>query len=211
MDIGKSFSFVFNDPKWVTKVLIGGIIGIFSFLVLPIFILVGYSVQIVRNVLAGLEQPLPEWDRIGDYLVDGFKVFVVFLVYAIPGIILYALGGIRGIGPLFGLLGFLYFLAIQIALPAVLSLYLNANNDIGAAFKFQEVIASVQTNLNDFIIIWLLTLVAGIIGGLGAIVCLVGLIFTLPYSFMVRSHLWGQLLLKLQGPSTQPVVQSTPM
>ncbi|MCC6628526.1 MAG: DUF4013 domain-containing protein [Chloroflexi bacterium] len=199
MDIGKSFSFVFDDPRWVTKVLIGGLIAIFSFLIIPAFIVVGYTVQLIRNVIAGEQHPMPEWDRIGDYLVDGLKVFVVFLVFAIPGIVLSMLGGIGRIGWLFSLLGTLYLLAVQLVAPAVLKSYLDAGNDIGAGFRFQEIFAMVQVNLGDFIIVWLLALVAGIIGGLGFIVCCIGALFTLPYSFMVRGHLYGQLIARLGG------------
>ena len=206
MDVGKSFSFVTKDPQWVQKVLIGGVIGILSILIVPAFVLLGYSLQIVRNVMAGEENPLPEWQDFGAYLMDGLKAFVVVLIYFVPGIVLNMLSPVDGIGPLFGLLAFVYNLAIQIALPAAIGLYLASGGDIGASLKFQEVIATVQANLSDFLVVWLLGIVASIIGGLGIIACGIGLLFTLPYSMFVRAHLWGQLLQKVQG--TVPAIEA---
>ncbi len=58
MDIGKSISFVFQDKKWIEKVLIGGLIMmltvIFSWTIIIGVIggalMLGYMVQLVRNV-----------------------------------------------------------------------------------------------------------------------------------------------------------------
>jgi len=40
--------------------------------------------------------------------------------------------------------------------------------------------------------VWLMSIVAGIIGGLGVIVVGIGLFFTLPYAFAVTANLYGQ-------------------
>jgi uncharacterized membrane protein len=210
MDIGKSFSYVFDDPKWVTKVLIGGVLTILSIVILPAFVLFGYTLQTIRNVMAGQERPLPEWTDFGALFIDGLKAFVVVLIYIAPGIVLSMLSGVRDVGVLFNCLGTIYSLAIQIVLPAAIGLYLQSD-DIGAALRFQEVIDTVQRNLSDFIVIWLLGIVASIIGGLGIIACGIGLIFTLPYSLMVRAHLWGQLLNKVRGGGALPVPTTTPL
>ena len=50
MDIGLSFSYMFEDKDWIKKILIGGLISL-----IPIvnFAALGYVVQLVRNTRDG--------------------------------------------------------------------------------------------------------------------------------------------------------------
>ncbi|MFO7682373.1 MAG: hypothetical protein R6X34_20220, partial [Chloroflexota bacterium] len=61
MDIAKGLTYVTQDERWVTKLLIALVVTFFSFLFFPIFFLIGYAVAITRNVKDGVEKPLPEW------------------------------------------------------------------------------------------------------------------------------------------------------
>src|SRR5689334_4077382 len=96
LDIGKAFTFIGDDPKWVTKLLIGGGLILAGFLaiftvigwIFVFAIVLGYLIQFCRNVIAGQPQPLPEWDNWGTKMTDGFKAIVVNLVYALPAIII---------------------------------------------------------------------------------------------------------------------------
>ena len=97
MDIGKSFTFVFEDDQWITKILIAAVIllvgVLFSWvlaipLILAFALLSGYMVEITRRVMAGQVDGLPEWDDWGALLMDGIKFWVVGIVYALPLIIL---------------------------------------------------------------------------------------------------------------------------
>jgi len=47
MDIGRSFKFMFEDEGWITKILIGGILGL-----IPIvnFVIYGYQLEVIKNV-----------------------------------------------------------------------------------------------------------------------------------------------------------------
>lgn len=62
MDINQAFRFVFDDERWTNKILIGVLMSLLSFLILPAFILSGWVLQIVRNAMSGVKQPLAEWD-----------------------------------------------------------------------------------------------------------------------------------------------------
>ena len=92
MNIGKSFSFVFEDPRWLTKVGIGTLVLIISGLLSPIlvgilgyFILTGYGLEVLHNVRKGELYPMPEWrDRWGEWLVLGVKAAVAVFVWALP-------------------------------------------------------------------------------------------------------------------------------
>jgi hypothetical protein len=210
MDIGKSFSFVFEDQRWVNKVLIGGGLVFISFLIVPIFVVLGYMAQLMRNILAGEEQPLPEWTDFGAYLTDGLKLFVVLLIYFVPYIVLSMLSGIRNVGPLFSCLAFIYALAVQIILPAAVGEYVT-KNDIAAALKFQDIFAMVQANIGDFLVAFLIGIVAQIVAAVGLIACFIGVVFTAFYASLVRSHVWAQVYQRARGGGTQAVVETTPL
>src|SRR5210317_1391292 len=85
MDYGKSFTFVFEDEKWISKFAVGVIISL-----VPIvnFAGYGYMVQLLKNVRDGEENPLPEWDDFGKFFVDGLKFLAGYLIYFIPIILL---------------------------------------------------------------------------------------------------------------------------
>jgi hypothetical protein len=87
MDYSKPFNFIFEDQDWFKKIAIGGLVGI-----IPIvnFALLGYCMQIARNVAAGAEKPLPEWDNFGAYFVSGAKISIANLIYLLPGLIVYS-------------------------------------------------------------------------------------------------------------------------
>jgi hypothetical protein len=201
----------------VVKLLIGGVMGLLSWLILPGMILLGYMAQIMRNVMAGSDRPLPEWSDFGTLLSDGAKLFVVMLAYFVPYLVLVILGGIftsieqvQLLGVLFSCVGYLYALALYVILPAAAGQYVSTNS-IGAALQFQEVLALVQNNIGDFLVVFLLGIVASIIGGLGAIACGIGLIFTIPYAYYVMAHLWAQVYQKARGGGNLPAVQTTPL
>ena len=84
MDIGKAFSFVTEDERWVSKLGIGALIAFFSFLIIPIPLLWGYMVGVARNVKDGVPDPMPEWDDWGRLYKDGLAIIVAQLVYTLP-------------------------------------------------------------------------------------------------------------------------------
>src|SRR4051812_16852158 len=88
MDIGKAFSFVFEDEKWVSKVLLGGL-----FLIIPIvnFAVIGYMLKVAQNVAQGNPRPLPEWGggAFGDHFMRGLYGVAIQIVYQLPTIIVY--------------------------------------------------------------------------------------------------------------------------
>jgi hypothetical protein len=205
MDIGKAFSYVFEDERWISKVLIGGLL-----LLIPIvnFAVFGYMIKVAQNVAQGSARPLPEWGEFGDHFMRGLYVVVIYLVYALPIIILEGLffcvtgglsagrgrndgGAIAGLGLCFVPLIFLLALAISFLLYAALARYV-ATNSLSEAFKFSEVIASIRNNFSPWLMLWLVALLAGFVGGLGAIACGVGALFTGFYAQCVIGHALGQ-------------------
>jgi hypothetical protein len=225
MDVGKAFSFVFEDEKWVSKVLLGGLIFL-----IPIvnFAVIGYMLKVAQNVAQGNPRPLPEWfsGQFGDHFMRGLHGIAIQIVYQLPTIILYVLffcviaaaGGAAGsedggngagaIGVLgLCLLPLIFILALAGAFLAYVACgrYV-VTNTLGEAFKFNEVIASARGNLGAWLMLLLVIILAGFVGSLGTIACGVGVLFTSFYAQCVVGHSLGQTVsqLGMTGGATQP-------
>jgi len=221
MDIGKAFSFVFDDDRWVTKILIaaaivlGGIL--FSWLIIPAIaaaaLITGYGVEVTRRVIAGHWEPLPEWEDWGGFLVDGLKVVVIGIVYALPmilaGICLGIPIGVLGeespelssvFSAVLSCLNILWGLVIGLFLPAAIAFYAaDDQRRLSSAFRFGDVLSFVRDNFTTYLVVLVLGWVTSLIGGLGFAFCFFPGLATAPYATIVNSHLYGQAYLEGQG------------
>lgn len=205
MEIGKAFTYVFDDENWITKVLIGGILAIIPIVFFAVF---GYMVETIRNVAQGLERPLPEWSEFGEKFVKGLMVFIIVLIYGIP---LFLLSGcfsaarlaVVGVGEnqealltlmsiVQGCLALPYGLVIGFLSPAILLRYA-VTGELTSAFGFGEIFNLITRNLGNYIIALILAWLAGLIAGFGVIACGVGVLFTSFWGCLVAAHLYGQI------------------
>jgi hypothetical protein len=213
MDIGKAFSYVFEDERWVSKVLIGGLVLLVPILNFAVF---GYTLKLAQNVAQGNPRPLPEWGEFGDHFMRGLYWIVIQLVYLLPAILLYVLfacvlvgagsaasdrssdgaGAIGALGVCLLPLIFLVALVGTVLAYAGIARFA-ATNTLSDAFKFAEVVALVRNNLGDWVLLLLVAILAGIVGQLGIIACGVGVLFTAFYGQCVNGHTLGQLIAKL--------------
>jgi len=229
MDIGKAFRFVFEDHDWVTKVLIGGVMSLLSPLLIGVFFLAGYSVDLIKNVMNDVDPPLPRWDDLGDKAVKGIKLTVIFLVWAIPiiavsilsalfSIIVSGNGGevegiVAAISLCFGCINFVLGILLALVSPAIYVRFAQTEQ-ISSGFQFGEILAFTQRNLGDIVVALLISVVASIVAAIaGTILCLIGLLFTMFWASLVQSHLFGQIGRKDAGasalsaaPPTAPVI-----
>ena len=207
MDFGKAFTYPFDDPDWLKKILIPALIAIIP-IVGQIF-LIGWSLDVTRRIIRREPSPLPELD-FGRQMVDGLKAFVIGLVYAIPVFILIipviivsvaASSGNTSDNSSNGLVAavtlccsgliFIYSLVLAFVLPAVYANFI-ANENLGAAFRFQEVIGLVRAAPGAYLIVLLGVIITSFIAQLGTIACGIGVLATLTYSMAVNGHLYGQ-------------------
>jgi hypothetical protein len=199
MEIGEIINDALKYPtsNW-TKVFILGVIFVASFLIIPIFLAIGYLFRIIKATFAGIDE-LPDFDDLGDMFVDGLKVFVVGVAYAIPLIIISAIiSAIFGIsynsavnlGTFTGFnvfaLATAYIIYFVIAIFIGLIEYMAIANmalydgELGAAFKFDEILNRIARIGWSKYIIWYIVMVvlgfiAALISGL-LLVILIGII-----------------------------------
>lgn len=219
MDIGKAIGFVFEDKDWITKVLIGALITFLWFLILPWFLLFGYSLEVTKRVIRGDPEPLPPWTELGDLFVKGVMVVIIGIVYALPIIILNlcatpvwivfgnqsgnaaeAINGLTSFGV--SCLSILWGIVMSVVLPAALARFADTG-ELRDAFQFGDILRFVQDNLGTYVVVFLVVWVANLIAGvIGSAACFIGLFFTTPILYMFQGHLYGQAYLKAQGEVT---------
>lgn len=204
MDVGKSFTFVFEDEKWVSKVVIGGLISLVPILNLASW---GFMLETLRRVAEGEERPLPEWGEFGELLVKGVVFFIAMFVYVIPIIflslcfVLFAAvaGDGRGSDLLVAIftlplacLIFFYALALAVLWPAIAISYATSGQFAGA-FAWGWIYRLITENLGSYLVAVVMSWVAGLVAAIGLIGCFIGVIFTNFWAYLVYGHLFGQV------------------
>jgi hypothetical protein len=188
MDIGRAFSYPFQDPAWVTKIIIGAVMVLIP--IIGWLILGGYTLRIMRRVVSGSDVPLPEWTDYGAMFADGVKALIVYIVWAIPFIILTAISNASD-NLVFNCLSAVVGLA-QTPLLASAIVPVAISGELADGFKFGEIINRVLNNLGPYLIVIVIGIAASIIAGLGIIACGIGILATIAYASFVQSHGWAQ-------------------
>ena len=206
MKFADAFTFVFQDPDWFKKIIIPGLVG----LLIPIvgqLVLLGWSLKITLNVIRNNPNPLPAME-FGSDLGRGFKAWVVGLVYSIPMLVFYLpilllsfladSSGEQSIavvvaiaGVCFGFLMLLYGIVMGLMLPAAYA-KIAVEDSIGAGLAFGEIFKMVKNNLVTYLLVLVGALAASFIASLGSIACFIGIFLTVPYSFAIMGHFYGQ-------------------
>lgn len=212
-----------EHDDWIKTILIGGVLSIFGFLFIPILIVYGYLVRVLRHRLDGDPQP-PVFDEWGELLVDGLKGFVIGLAYFIvpTAVLMISVGGVAataiatgdvGIGTIAGALtGFsVAFVLAVIAwyvLPAALANAVAADR-VGAAFAVGELKAVLLDG--DYAVSWLLAfglvVAASILVGVLNLIPPLGFVvgaFVNFYVGVVAFYLYGRAFAGIERPEAGP-------
>lgn len=194
-ELSDSIAWPSRDPEWVTKVLLIGLISLIP--IVGQMNLFGWMLTALDN-LRGARGELPPAGF--QYIGRGVNLFVVNLVYGL--IIGVTFGALFGVG--FGIsvgtdgrataIGVpLILLAYSLVLLGGLAWYVfypaiivaTERGGIGGGLNVARVVAMISADVNVALQHGLFALVAYLIGGLGVIVCFIGLIFTTPYGYAV--------------------------
>lgn len=196
MNIGKSFSYPFEDSKWLSKLFIGAIVSIVPILN---FAWAGYLVDLVKNVINRDALPLPEWTGFGEKFMKGLFIVVAGFVYALPVVCLATIFGttagvtlgnvteqgavdtlgsvFSGVGILLGCLMALYGLALSFFYPAMIINFAEKET-FGSLFEIGAIIKVATSRLSPYLTAWIIGIVAAVVVGivLGLVTTVLGII-----------------------------------
>lgn len=204
-DLGRAFTFVFQDPRWLEKVVIGGLFWIATMLLFGWFFILGYMARIVRNVVAGVDDQLPEWSDLGEMFTEGLRLFLVAFVWYLPivlamipliiwAIVFDELGSPRLSEMAAGCMVLTIVplaLLITFVLPAAL-VRASVYRSVGAGLAVGPVFAFVRDNFVNFLLAFIVYLAANFIGQMGIIIFCIGVFFTSFWGMTVAAHAYGQ-------------------
>lgn len=202
MEFGKAFSFQFQDPDWVKKLLIAAAIMLIP--VIGQITVAGWAFEVTRRVIRQDPTPLPDWSEFGNHLIKGLLLSVINLVYALPILII---GGcpiaivaianpdnsniITIVSSCVGCIFAIYILLMMFLVPAAIGNYA-ATDQFGSAFRLKEVFGLVRAAPTAYLLVLLGSLVASIIASAGSIVCVIGVVATGAYALTITGHMQGQ-------------------
>jgi len=213
--IGDALTYPMENDDWTVTVLIGGVLGLLSFLIVPSFLVSGYLVRGVRERAQGATQPptFGDWDEL---LVDGVKAWAIGLVYMLVPLVVFGVtvggslmtittGTDAGMGA--GLAGLVGGLVITFVLSLVFGyvataaiIHFACTGELGAAFDVGTLRKLVLSP--EYATPWLVSaalfiatsVVMGLFNGLPIIGSLIGTVlgqFAIFYMVIVATDLWA--------------------
>lgn len=235
MNIGRALTFFTEDERWVEKTAIGIGVILVSLLtsivlvgLLGFLVLLGYSVRLVQNVRDDVHPALPEWNQWGADLGRGLKLFVVQFVWSLPILLTtvpltiitaFLADSGRSGEELAGIvslctacISLVFGIAYAILQPGFTIAFIK-NEMIGDGLQVSNIWNWTLQHIGDVIIVAIVYMVGSslimLLGGIvGTILCLVGLIVTIPLSILTityfQSHLYGQLAQDDRGTTAGP-------
>jgi len=209
MDYGSAFVYMFSSKDWVKKLILGVAMSLIP--ALGIFVVVGWALDVLRNLREGQPDPLPEWtgDEFARWLGRGMGLAVTVLTFLLPVIavfiVIWSCGTIgiatvfsdsdaRGAVPL--CMACVYLLMYFVAgLGALVAFVRYASTDrIDVGLEYSKNFQLVSTNIAPLLIIVVLMLLMWIVGGIVGILTLGILYLALPvYSILVLANFGAQL------------------
>jgi hypothetical protein len=219
LDFARTFRFVFDDPDWVRKMLLGGLFTALVLLIVGLFYVAGYTVRLVRRSARGETRPLPDWDDMGGLFGEGVPAIGAYLAHVLPLVLVpflvlaagaVALGGLSSLGDrsaeaasamgglfsLFILIFYAVFAAASLALmfyfPAAL-VRLALLGRFGAAFEWRENVAFIRRNFSGYLLAIGFYLIASFVTHFGVLLCCVGVFPVLFWSVCVLGYALGQV------------------
>jgi hypothetical protein len=196
-DFGDAFAWPTRDPQWIGKLIVVGLIGIIP--IVGQVNLLGWTLASLDNLRAGRQELAPaNFSHLGRgaslfvvMLVYGLVIVIVAALFYVPGLTLVATTQANGGGAAAGLVlvsvgGLVIFLVSLGYAWLQPIIYLRTDRGgFGAGLDFAAVLAMLRADPLKTLLAALLMYVGGLIGSLGAVVCLVGLVFTIPYGYAI--------------------------
>lgn len=186
----EGLSYPFRGETAMGRIFIGGLLGLFSFLIIPAFALFGYLIRVLEYSAKGKDEP-PPFDNWGRLIVDGMKGGLILILYGFIPIVLVMITvavadtiGLSGsiVGPLGGLgilvTIFAVFLLYYLAPAGLTNMVLQ--DRISAAFEFKTLKRPLLSF--NYFAAWILPFVVAFLIN---IVTVLVVVFTLGFGLLV--------------------------
>jgi energy-coupling factor transport system substrate-specific component len=195
LDIGHAFASVVRSPGWLRRILVGAACLLFSWLLVPFFLFMGYTVAVARRARAGEHGPTA-WDHLGRKLRDGLAIGVLLLAWYLPVLLLgipVELANENAAPDVLGALAVVvgvWQVLVLVLQPAIWSQYLAGG--LRAGFDVLAIGRRVRFNLGLTVVIGAVGVLLTMIALGGALVFAVGALLTIPYASWVGADLFGE-------------------
>jgi len=229
VSIEDAITYPMESDDWITTVLIGGVLSLLSILIVPIFLVFGYQIRVVRARLDGDPEP-PTFGDWGELFADGLRAFVIYVSYLLVPAIVFAVtvggaiaaaatGGESGVAAaITGALGgalISFLLSLVFGYFAAAGIVNFARRDsLGAAFDFGTIL-DVATDM-EFLVAFLIGVAVaigfGIVNGVLNVVPILGTIvgiFVLFYGQIVTAYIWTEGYVDATGVSGASATDAT--
>lgn len=192
IDVSRAFSYLFQEPDWVKKCIILGLV-----MIVPIlnFAVIGYFVELARRVSNAIDTPVPEFE-LADQWKSGLMYALVYIIVSIISgavfAILAMLVGVKVIGIFAMLLLLVFSVAFSVYFCAAASLAIIEGNP-WVVFQFPACFEAIQKNPGPVFLTVVLMIPVSMIAGAGSILFGVGYILTAGIALFMSAHIFGQL------------------
>jgi hypothetical protein len=215
MDYGGAFVYMFSSQDWVKKLILGIAMSLTP--ILGPMVLMGYALDVLRNLNQGQQDPLPEWtgDDFARWLGRGMGLSVSMLTFFLPVIIVVmvlnmcsaitlsvvgsnsdALGSLSSL--LMCCVGFILYFVVGLGALVVYVRYATTDQlDVG--MDYAKTFQLVSANVAPLLIIIVLMLVLWIAYAIVGVLTLGILFLALPMYFMLVMAYFGAQLSKQPG------------
>ena len=207
MNVNEIITYPMERDSWMKTVLIGGVLVLFGFLLVPLFAVYGYLVETIRASTAGRPEP-PAFDDWGTLLVEGAQAWVISVVFLFVPLAVAAVfvggsalavatggdaGAAVGVGGLFAGLTLSALLTLVFGYLAIIGIVNFAREGRFAAGFDVDVIKTVALN-REYAIPWLASVAVIVAVGFVGMIPLVGWLlapFAGFYGAVVAANLWA--------------------
>jgi energy-coupling factor transport system substrate-specific component len=207
LDLGEAVTFVVRSDRWVRKLLAGAVCLLFFWLLVPLLLLVGYTVKVTRAVRAGARE-LPSWDHRWLLIKEGFKLLAIILVWNIPAALLSIPASLVSdqsraseVAGIVAAAGSVWGLLVLLLEPAIVSQYIDRG--FLGGLNVVAVIRRARVNLALSIVVGTLVVALSTISLVGLVALVVGVLVTLPYASFVGAYLIGRYARLTERPALQ--------
>ena len=214
--ITDSLTYLRESDEWVKTVVIGGLLTLLGFLVVPTVLVAGYLVRVLRGTMHG-DDDAPRFDDWGDLAGDGVRAFAIAIVYGlVPAFLVAVTAGLAaaaaGPGPRSGLVvGAVAFVGGLLALvlgllaayvvPAAVANYAEQDSfRAGFAAGDLRPILTSGTYATAWVMGFAVILGAGIVAAALNVVPLLGTVvgvfvsfYAITAAYYIVGHAWGDL------------------